>query len=410
MELTLNSMHRPAQMLARRAKKPAPEQVAEDELVAVPEEADAVVPEEEVPTEDVPADDELLDDPALDPTLEEADAPLPTPGAEEVSEDEFAAPAPAPKAPVKPVVEEADAPPKPAPAQPAPAAPASALDVSKLANYVAQQSKPQGTPAVPAQTAAPQQEVTEDRVPTASSMNKLEDLLMVLRRAGYGLSLTSSRTELLTKLAEFDMLKAARALASLPPDSFVSLVGKFIPAAKLIPMLRNLGFRPAHETQIDETYPTTAAYELAMTNGIFVMIVSGSYDFDKGTELTTVRYASKNERQRYGLLNKAAALSVSAAMAGNALYPSKMLGNQALLSADFVQNHVVPAHTTDSVVMTAGASVLVCCSAGQQATGKLMGFIHDKDNSNDPLVLSHLSDGYMISELKDVFVNGAPHG
>jgi hypothetical protein len=75
-----------------------------------------------------------------------------------------------------------------------------------------------------------------------------------------------------------------------------------------------------------------------------------------------------------------------------------------------VQNHVVPAHTTDSVVMTAGASVLVCCSAGQQATGKLMGFIHDKDNSNDPLVLSYLSDGYMISELKDVFVNGAPHG
>lgn len=399
MELTLNSMRRPAQMLARRAKKPAPEQVAEDELAAVPEEASA---------EDASADDEFLDDPSLDPTLEEADAPLPTPGAEEVSEEEFAAPAPAPKAPAKPAVEEADAPPKPAPA---PAAPASALDVSKLANYVAQQGKPQGTqPAAPAQTAAPQQEVTEDRVPTASSMNKLEDLLMVLRRAGYGLSLTSSRTELLTKLAEFDMLKAARALASLPPDSFVSLVGKFIPAAKLIPMLRNLGFRPAHETQIDETYPTTAAYELAMTNGIFVMIVSGAYDFDKGTELTTVRYASKNERQRYGLLNKAAALSVSAAMSGNALYPSKMLGGQALLSADFVQNHVVPAHTTDSVVMTAGASVLVCCSAGQQATGKLMGFIHDKDNSNDPLVLSYLSDGYMISDLKDVFVNGAPHG
>lgn len=399
MELTLNSMRRPAQMLARRAKKPAPEQAAEDELAAVPEEASA---------EDASADDEFLDDPSLDPTLEEADAPLPTPGAEEVSEEEFAAPAPAPKAPAKPAVEEADAPPKPAPA---PAAPASALDVSKLANYVAQQGKPQGTqPAAPAQTAAPQQEVTEDRVPTASSMNKLEDLLMVLRRAGYGLSLTSSRTELLTKLAEFDMLKAARALASLPPDSFVSLVGKFIPAAKLIPMLRNLGFRPAHETQIDETYPTTAAYELAMTNGIFVMIVSGAYDFDKGTELTTVRYASKNERQRYGLLNKAAALSVSAAMSGNALYPSKMLGGQALLSADFVQNHVVPAHTTDSVVMTAGASVLVCCSAGQQATGKLMGFIHDKDNSNDPLVLSYLSDGYMISDLKDVFVNGAPHG
>ena len=399
MELTLNSMRRPAQMLARRAKKPAPEQVAEDELAAVPEEASA---------EDASADDEFLDDPSLDPTLEEADAPLPTPGAEEVSEEEFAAPAPAPKAPAKPAVEEADAPPKPAPA---PAAPASALDVSKLANYVAQQGKPQGTqPAAPAQTAAPQQEVTEDRVPTASSMNKLEDLLMVLRRAGYGLSLTSSRTELLTKLAEFDMLKAARALASLPPDSFVSLVGKFIPAAKLIPMLRNLGFRPAHETQIDETYPTTAAYELAMTNGIFVMIVSGAYDFDKGTELTTVRYASKNERQRYGLLNKAAALSVSAAMSGHALYPSKMLGGQALLSADFVQNHVVPAHTTDSVVMTAGASVLVCCSAGQQATGKLMGFIHDKDNSNDPLVLSYLSDGYMISDLKDVFVNGAPHG
>ena len=399
MELTLNSMRRPAQMLARRAKKPAPEQAAEDELAAVPEEASA---------EDASADDEFLDDTSLDPTLEEADAPLPTPGAEEVSEEEFAAPAPAPKAPAKPAVEEADAPPKPAPA---PAAPASALDVSKLANYVAQQGKPQGTqPAAPAQTAAPQQEVTEDRVPTASSMNKLEDLLMVLRRAGYGLSLTSSRTELLTKLAEFDMLKAARALASLPPDSFVSLVGKFIPAAKLIPMLRNLGFRPAHETQIDETYPTTAAYELAMTNGIFVMIVSGAYDFDKGTELTTVRYASKNERQRYGLLNKAAALSVSAAMSGNALYPSKMLGGQALLSADFVQNHVVPAHTTDSVVMTAGASVLVCCSAGQQATGKLMGFIHDKDNSNDPLVLSYLSDGYMISDLKDVFVNGAPHG
>ena len=353
MELTLNSMRRPAQMLARRAKKPAPEQVAEDELAAVPEEASA---------EDASADDEFLDDPSLDPTLEEADAPLPTPGAEEVSEEEFAAPAPAPKAPAKPAVEEADAPPKPAPAPAAPAAPASALDVSKLANYVAQQGKPQGTqPAAPAQTAAPQQEVTEDRVPTASSMNKLEDLLMVLRRAGYGLSLTSSRTELLTKLAEFDMLKAARALASLPPDSFVSLVGKFIPAAKLIPMLRNLGFRPAHETQIDETYPTTAAYELAMTNGIFVMIVSGAYDFDKGTELTTVRYASKNERQRYGLLNKAAALSVSAAMSGNALYPSKMLGGQALLSADFVQNHVVPAHTTDSVVMTAGASVLVCC-------------------------------------------------
>ena len=400
MELTLNSMRRPAQMLARRAKKPAPEQVAEDELAAVPEEASA---------EDASADDEFLDDPSLDPTLEEADAPLPTPGAEEVSEEEFAAPAPAPKALDKPAVEEADA--TPAPAQPASAAPASALDVSKLANYVAQQGKPQGTqPAAPAQTAAPQQEVTEDRVPTASSMNKLEDLLMVLRRAGYGLSLTSSRTELLTKLAEFDMLKAARALASLPPDSFVSLVGKFIPAAKLIPMLRNLGFRPAHETQIDETYPTTAAYELAMTNGIFVMIVSGAYDFDKGTELTTVRYASKNERQRYGLLNKAAALSVSAAMSGNALYPSKMLGGQALLSADFVQNHVVPAHTTDSVVMTAGASVLVCCSAGQQATGKLMGFIHDKDNSNDPLVLSYLSDGYMISDLKDVFVNGAPHG
>jgi hypothetical protein len=39
MELTLNSMRRPAQMLARRAKKPAPEQVAEDELAAVPEEA-----------------------------------------------------------------------------------------------------------------------------------------------------------------------------------------------------------------------------------------------------------------------------------------------------------------------------------------------------------------------------------
>ena len=408
MELTLNSMRRPAQMLARRAKKPAPEQVAEDELAAVPEEADAVVPEEEAPADDIPAD-EFLDDPSLDSTLEEADAPLPTPGAEEVSEDEFAAPAP--KALVKPAVEEADAPPKPAPAPAAPAAPASALDVSKLANYVAQQGKPQGTqPAAPAQTAAPQQEVTEDRVPTASSMNKLEDLLMVLRRAGYGLSLTSSRTELLTKLAEFDMLKAARALASLPPDAFVSLVGKFIPAAKLIPMLRNLGFRPAHETQIDETYPTTAAYELAMTNGIFVMIVSGAYDFDKGTELTTVRYASKNERQRYGLLNKAAALSVSAAMSGHALYPSKMLGGQALLSADFVQNHVVPAHTTDSVVMTAGASVLVCCSAGQQATGKLMGFIHDKDNSNDPLVLSNLSDGYMISELKDVFVNGAPHG
>ena len=69
MELTLNSMRRPAQMLARRAKKPAPEQVAEDELAAVPEEADAVVPEEEAPAEDASADDELLDDPSLDPTI-----------------------------------------------------------------------------------------------------------------------------------------------------------------------------------------------------------------------------------------------------------------------------------------------------------------------------------------------------
>ena len=291
-----------------------------------------------------------------------------------------------------------------APATPAPAAAAqtpSGIDINAL-KQAAQTAKTTATEVNKVQQAVDGLTAGDDGSPkvVASSLTTLRDLANVLRQMGFKFSLSNTRSEVLQTLANLNLAKVAKEVARIPPEQMASLISVFVPAAKLIPQLLAIGYKPVHNTGIDESYPATQQYELTLTNGLTNITVLGIYDWDASQELTTIRYASNAELLRYGLMQEG---TVSVA-SPRAIYPSSHMPMSApAIGLSKLNRLLSAAIVTDTGSFAADSKCLVSVS-GNYVAGKIRGFISDVALSSTVAIVD-LSDGYYIADMDRLYVS-----
>lgn len=364
-----------------------------------------------------PADEEPeLELPDLDSFMaEDGDDAQQTPAVEELSLEEPAADTgtkdtTSSEAPAKDDASAAKQTPAPsqkptaAPATPAPAAAAqtpSGIDINAL-KQAAQTAKTTATEVKKVQQAVGGLTSDDDGSPkvVASSLTTLRDLANVLRQMGFKFSLSNTRSEVLQTLANLNLAKVAKEVARIPQEQMASLISVFVPAAKLIPQLLAIGYKPVHNTGIDESYPATQQYELTLTNGLTNITVLGIYDWDASQELTTIRYATNAELLRYGLMQEG---TVSVA-SPRAIYPSSHMPKSApAIGLSKLNRLLSAAIVTDTGSFAADSKCLVSVS-GNYVAGKIRGFISDVALSSTVAIVD-LSDGYYIADMDRLYVS-----
>ena len=361
-----------------------------------------------------PADDEpdmVLPD--LDSFMpEDGEDAQPTPEVDELSLEEPPAEAPSKddasaakqtQAPSQKPTEPATAP-TAAPAAPAPTTVAptpSGIDINAL-KQAAQTAKTTAAEVNKVQQAVDGLTSDDDDSPkvVASSLTTLRDLANVLRQRGFKFSLSNTRSEVIQTLANLNLAKVAKEVARIPPEKMASLISVFVPAAKLIPQLLAIGYKPVHNTGIDESYPATQQYELTLTNGLTNITVLGIYDWDASQELTTIRYANNAELLRYGLMQRG---TVSVA-SPRAIYPSSHMPKSApAISLSRLNRLLSAAVMTDTGSFAADSNCLVRVS-GNYVAGKIRGFISDAALPSTVAIVD-LSDGYYIADMDRLYVS-----
>lgn len=337
----------------------------------------------------VAADEVAMDVDGLGADMEQEDTPVadvvelvpPAATAPDVS-----APTPAPVA-------------APAPVLPVPQPPASGIDLTAL-QQAAQTARTTATEVQKVQNAVAAQEGGDEPPQlVASTLTTLRDLANALRQMGFRFSLSNTRSEVLQTLTNLNLAKVAREVARIPTEQMASLISQFVPAAKLIPPLLAIGYKPVHNTGIDESYPTTAQYELTLTNGLTNITVLGVYDWDAGQELTTIRYASNAELLRYGLLREG---TVSVASA-RSLFPSGYMPEASpILSLNNVQRLLENSYVSDTGTFVADVECYVSVSSGL-VPGRIRGFVNDVAAAS-AVALVDFADGYYLADVRDLHV------
>lgn len=238
----------------------------------------------------------------------------------------------------------------------------------------------------------------------------MRGLVEVLASAGIRFSLQNIREGMLTCLEDFGLINEARKIARLDNESMTTLVANFIPAGKLIPVMFQLGWKPVHQTGINENYPPQERYELTMTNGNMYITVIGKHDWINFQNTTTIRYATDGELRRYGLIGAAddELMAATASGGGRVMYvPSRRYFGATASARTVVYEDTERCMMNDRTLipefqgLSRDSNCVAIDKDGVACRCKVLGFLPVP--SSFPVVLCLFDDGYALVPYECVY-------